>query len=53
MPVRVALNVVYAMLTDGLDSKQREEFDTRLYGWTEVNEQANRALYANTSGGES
>ena len=45
MPVRAALNVAYAMLVDGLDAKQREEFDTRLNGWAELNERANQALW--------
>ena len=45
MPVRAALNVAYAMLVDGLDAKQREEFDTNLNGWAELNERANQALW--------
>lgn len=44
MPVRIALNVVYAMLTEGLDSKQRAEFDTSLYGWGSMNDRANQVL---------
>lgn len=44
MPLRVALNVAYAMLADGLDAKERERLDEQLYGWGELNEQANRAL---------
>jgi hypothetical protein len=44
MPVRAALNVVYALLTDGLDTKQRQQFDTDLYGWGEMNDRANRTL---------
>ena len=44
MPLRVALNVAYAMLTDGLDAKEREKFDEQLYGWGDLNIQANRAL---------
>jgi hypothetical protein len=44
MPVRVALNVVYAMLAKGLDAKARADFDSRLYGWDELNDLANRAL---------
>lgn len=55
MPVRVACNIAYAMLTDGLDSKQRREFDAQLYGWDADNEKANQALRAapSESGGES
>lgn len=54
MPLRAVLNIVYAMLTDGLDSKQRQEFDTSLHGWDALNEQANRRLRgpADESGGE-
>ena len=46
MPVRAALNVAYAMLVDGLDSKQREEFDTSLNGWSDLNERGNQALWS-------
>lgn len=57
MPARAVLNVVYAMLTDGMDSKQRQEFDTSLYGWDALNDQANRRLRGpadeDESGGES
>jgi hypothetical protein len=55
MPVRIALNVVYAMLTEGLDAKQRQEFDTSLYGWGEINDRANQELrrgIEDESGGE-
>jgi len=44
--VRAALNVAYAMLIDGLDSKQREEFDTGLNGWSDLNERGNQALWS-------
>lgn len=53
MPVRVALNVVYAMLVKGLDSKARDDFDSRLYGWDELNDLGDRALRGVMSGGES
>lgn len=58
MPLRVALNAAYAMLTDGLDAKERERLDEQIYGWGELNDQANRALRAGVdeqdeSGGES
>ena len=45
--------MAYAMLVDGLDSKQREEFDTSLHGWGELNERGNQALWAgdDNSGG--
>lgn len=54
MPLRIALNVVYAMLTEGLDAKQRHEFDESLYGWGEINERANQELRRglDESGGE-
>lgn len=58
MPLRVALNVAYAMLTEGLDDKQRDHLDEQLYGWGDLNNQANRALRAGVpddedeSGGE-
>lgn len=44
MPVRAALNVAYALLVKGLDTKERQKFDTELYGWGEFNDRANRAL---------
>jgi hypothetical protein len=59
MPVRAALNVVYAMATHDMDTKQRKEYDAALYGWDDQNEAANSALFANLnapddeSGGES
>lgn len=52
MPVRVALNVVYAMLLKGMDDKQRADFDSRLYGWDELNDLGNRALRGVMGGGE-
>jgi ABC-type taurine transport system ATPase subunit len=52
MPVRAALNVAYALLVDGLDHKQREDLDARIYGWSELNTQANRKLHDPLSGGE-
>lgn len=51
MPPRIVLNVVYAMLVDGLDAKQRDEFDAELYGWNELNARANKALF-DPRGGE-
>lgn len=50
MPVRVALNVVYAMLCEGCDAKGRQELDDQLHGWGEMNERGNRALMS--GGGE-
>lgn len=44
MPLRVALNAAYAMLTAGLDAKERDRLDEQIYGWTDLNEQANRVL---------
>lgn len=54
MPLRVALNVAYAMLVDGLDSKQRQALDEKLYGYGEINDRANRVLRmgVDESGGE-
>lgn len=46
MPVRTALNVVYALLVDGMDPKDRERFDAELYGLDAESERANRALWA-------
>lgn len=55
MPVRVACNIAYAMLTHDLDSKQRREFDSQLYGWSDTNDSGNRLLRQapDDSGGES
>lgn len=44
MPMRAALNAVYAIVTKGMDRKERERFDTELYGWDEANTRANRDL---------
>lgn len=44
MPVRAALNVVYALMVKELDDDQRQKFDTDLHGWGEDNDRANRAL---------
>lgn len=48
MPVRAALNLTYVLATEGMDTKQREEFDADIHGWNEMNERAQRAL----TGGE-
>jgi hypothetical protein len=58
MPFRVALNVAYAMLTEGLDGKQRQQIDDQIYGWAAMNERANQVLRTGVdesveSGGES
>jgi hypothetical protein len=55
MPLRVALNAAYAMLTQGLDAEQRQQIDEQIYGWGEMNNQANRVLRmgVDDSGGES
>jgi len=52
MPARAVLNVAYALLVQrcGDDTKARKQLDDDLYGWTEMNERANQALYG---GGES
>jgi hypothetical protein len=53
MPVRMAFNVAYAVLVQGLDGEQREELDARIYGFDVENERANKALHqAMTGGGE-
>lgn len=40
MSVRVVCNVVYALMVEGLDGKERERFDADLYapigGWEEA-----------------
>ncbi|GAA0528831.1 hypothetical protein GCM10010172_06800 [Paractinoplanes ferrugineus] len=41
----MALNVVYAMLVEDLDAKQREKFDSDLHGWGELNERGDAALW--------
>lgn len=56
MPVRVALNMVYAHLMTGLDAKERRRMEEELHGWGEGNDRANRALTGpaeDESGGES
>lgn len=54
MPVRVCLNLVYALLTKEMDGKQRDEFDTSLHEWAADNDRANRALFrsGDDGGGE-
>lgn len=52
MPPRILLNAVYAMLIDGLDEKQRDEFDASLYGWNEKNQQADRKIFDMRGGGD-
>lgn len=44
MPVRQALNAVYARCVRDLGSKERKEFDDELYGWTERNARGNDVL---------
>jgi hypothetical protein len=60
MPLRAALNVVYALKVKEMDARQRVEFDRILNGWDQVDEKANKALWQGTpalarpeSGGES
>lgn len=54
MPPRVALNAYYAWRVDGMEPKQRKEFDSLLNGWDEANQAADRDLFAriNDGGGE-
>lgn len=44
MPVRQALNAVYAKVVDGLDEKQRQSFIDDLYGFSQMNSRGNDAL---------
>jgi hypothetical protein len=56
MPLRVALNAAYAVLAEGLDESQRQQLDEQVYGWGELNQQANRLLRVGVDddgGGES
>jgi len=50
MPVRMGLNLAYALLIEGADPKQRKELDNQLYGWGEMNKRADQDLIG---GGES
>jgi hypothetical protein len=51
MPLRAALNLAYALITEGADTKQRQEIDDQLYGWGDMNKRAQQDLYGD--GGES
>jgi hypothetical protein len=44
MPVRMGLNIAYALLVEGADAKQRKELDNQLYGWSEMNKRADQDL---------
>lgn len=44
MPVRQALNTVYAHVVSRLDRDQRKEFDDVLYGWSAMNQAGNDVL---------
>lgn len=44
MPVRQALNTVYARVVSGMDGKDRARFDSDLYGWTAENKAGNDVL---------
>lgn len=50
MPVRVALNVAFALLMEGRDEKERHEIESKIYGWDEMND---RAMARLQGGGES
>ena len=52
MPVRVALNLVYALLVKHLDAEERRKFDDELYGFTELNQRAERALWGIDGSGD-
>jgi hypothetical protein len=52
---RAALNMAYAHAVNGMDSKQRRDFDDELYGFTAENLAADRELrrgFDDDSGGE-
>lgn len=42
--------MTYVLLTEGMDGKQKAEFDDQLYGWSSLNQAGNRRLFG--SGGE-
>jgi hypothetical protein len=44
MPVRQALNAVYARVVQGMESKDRKKFLDELYGWSDLNERGNDVL---------
>lgn len=53
MPVRVVLNVTYALMTKDMDAQQRRDFDAQLYGLKAQEDRANQALWDEIeSGGE-
>jgi len=44
MPVRQALNAVFARVVQGMDDKERRSFIDDLYGFTELNRSGNDVL---------
>lgn len=44
MPVRQALNAVYAQVLHGMDGKERKNFVDDLYGFSEMNRRGNDVL---------
>jgi hypothetical protein len=46
MPLRAALNVVYALQVKGMDAKERAKYDAELHGWDAQDDKANKALWA-------
>lgn len=44
LPVRLVLNITYADIVRGMDGKQREEFDAKLYGFDVASREATNAL---------
>lgn len=44
MPVRQALNAVYARVVSNMDTKERKEFVDNLYGFSDMNRAGNDAL---------
>lgn len=51
MGVRQALNTVYAHAVRNMDDKDRKDFDSQLYGWSEMNRKGTQALFQGDMGG--
>lgn len=49
MPMRAALNMVYAYLLDGLDPSERKKMNDEIHGWTADNERATNVLHQRLS----
>jgi hypothetical protein len=44
LPLRLILNITYAELVKGMDRKQRDEFDSKLYGFDVMSRDGMREL---------